>query len=72
MESLLHDYVGGPKLYRGRNLSRAHNHLLIGEQDFDRLIEQMELSLHGAGISDEDASHILARMQAERIGIVKR
>ncbi len=71
LESLLHHFVGGPKLYKGRNLKEAHAKLNINEDDFALLIAHMRFAFSEAGIEPEDAELIIERIEQEKPNIVK-
>ena len=72
LESLLHHFVGGPKLYTGRSLLEAHAKLDINGEDFTLLIQHMRSAFEEAGIDRADAELIIDRIEKEKSNIVKR
>lgn len=64
--------LGGPDLYAGRDLTRAHTHLSIDDAAFDRVVEHLAGTLVELGVPDETIRAIAERIEPLRAQIVTR
>jgi hemoglobin len=61
--------LGGPDLYRGRDMGSAHAGLGITSQAFDRVVAHLADALASAGVSDEIIGQIAGSLAPLR-GVV--
>ncbi|EJN61187.1 group I truncated hemoglobin [Halogranum rubrum] len=62
--------AGGPVDYSGRDMREAHDHLDIGEDDFDLVATYLEQALRTNGVADENVDAIMAEVAALKAPIV--
>ncbi len=64
--------VGGPEIYRGRDMGAAHVRLGITEPDFDKVVVHLVATLTELGVPDEIIAQIggaLAPLKADIVGV---
>ena len=67
MADLLSVLTGGPDMYKGQDIGKAHADLNIDEAAFNRVAGHLVASLEQAGIAPEDAAallEVIARQKA--------
>ena len=62
--------LGGPKEYRGRQMSEAHAGLGIGDSHFEGVAWHLKASLEWAGVAAEDVSTVLGVVSGLRGDVV--
>jgi hemoglobin len=53
---------GGPCIYEGDDMKKAHADLRIAKADFNRLVELLQVSMDARGIAFADQNRLLARL----------
>jgi hemoglobin len=64
--------LGGPEIYRGRDMSAAHAGLGITDAHFDRTVQHVAAVLHGLGVGDELIGEVGATLEPLRSIIVQQ
>jgi hemoglobin len=62
--------LGGPEVFRGRDLAVAHGGLGIGDGDFDAVVEHLVAALTGLGVPGETIAQVGAALAPLRAKIV--
>lgn len=62
--------LGGPDVYRGRDMRAAHAHLHVTGEAFDRVVDHMVWTLDALGVPDEVIEAIGAKLAPLRAQIV--
>jgi hemoglobin len=70
MRMFLAGALGGPDLYRGRDMRSAHAHLRITAADWDAVVGHLVATLQSLGLSDETIGDIAAKVLPLRDEIV--
>ncbi len=63
--------LGGPKHYEGRDMFRAHKHLLIDEASFLRVVGHLQATLEELGVEAEDIQTVLGALAPLKRDIVQ-
>lgn len=63
---------GGPCIYKGAPMDKAHRDLEIGKQDFNALVEVLQQSMDAKGIAFREQNRMLARLAPMHRDIVTR
>ncbi|GAA3236120.1 group 1 truncated hemoglobin [Actinocorallia longicatena] len=64
--------VGGPELYRGRDMAAVHAGLSISDAHFDRVVDHLVVTLAGLGVPGETITAIGQALAPLRAEIVTR
>lgn len=70
MRAFLATALGGPAVYRGRDMAAAHAGLGISDREFDRIATHLGATLQELGVPPEQVKAILARIAPLRAEIV--
>ncbi|GAA0962538.1 group 1 truncated hemoglobin [Actinocorallia libanotica] len=62
--------LGGPELYKGRDLASSHAHLGIGDEHFDAVVAHLAATLASLGVPEETIGEIAAALAPLRADIV--
>ncbi|MEJ1231114.1 MAG: group 1 truncated hemoglobin [Galbitalea sp.] len=62
--------LGGPDLYRGRDLRTAHGRFSLHDEHFDAAVEHLLAALREAGIADSVVAELAGRLEPLRQQIV--
>jgi hemoglobin len=62
--------AGGPVEYDGSDMREAHDHLDIGEADFDAVGDHLEVALRENGVEAENVDAIMAEVAALKDPVV--
>lgn len=54
--------AGGPCVYEGDDMKKAHADMKVAKADFNRLVEVLQLSMDARGIAFADQNRLLARL----------
>ena len=54
--------LGGPNIYEGRDIKKAHSHLKISQAHFDEVIMVLEETLEEEGVEPKDITTIVNTM----------
>jgi hemoglobin len=70
MRAFLAGAIGGPDVYRGRDMTAAHAHLRITHQAFDHVVEHLVATLTALEVPGEHIAAIGAKLAPLRAQIV--
>jgi hemoglobin len=70
MRAFMAAALGGPDIYRGRDMAAAHAHLRITGRAFDRVAGHLVATLRGLGLAAAHVDAIVARVAPLREQIV--
>ncbi len=70
MRAFLAIALGGPEIYRGRDMTAAHAHLTITDETFDRVVDHVVATLAALGVPGETIAEIGAAVAPLREQIV--
>ncbi|ROO86178.1 hemoglobin [Actinocorallia herbida] len=62
--------VGGPEIYRGRDMAAAHAGLAITDAHFDRVVDHLVATLEDLGVPEETIAEIGGTLAPLRASIV--
>jgi len=62
--------TGGPNKYEGRELHKAHEHLHIAGEAFDRLLEHLRATMRECEVARDDQQVVLAKITDLRSAVV--
>lgn len=51
--------IGGPEMYKGRDIARAHKHLRITKYEFETVAKRFAAIFKSNGLSDEEVKFIM-------------
>mmetsp|Transcript_10881 Transcript_10881/g.23218 ORF Transcript_10881/g.23218 Transcript_10881/m.23218 type:complete len:1155 (+) Transcript_10881:86-3550(+) len=68
----LTELLGGPKIYKGRDLGEIHTGLGVSDYEFDCFLAGVEKALGGLGIEDETIDEVIVTMEPARSALLKR
>lgn len=57
--AFISEVLGGPKVYKGANMRKAHAHLKLNATHFGAVAEHLEKTLTEAGVESDDISDIM-------------
>jgi hemoglobin len=63
--------VGGPCVYKGRDMAKSHAHLKLVARDFDALVENLQLAMDEEGVAFATQNEFLALLAPMHKDIVK-
>ena len=63
--------LGGPNVYKGRDMAAAHAHLRVTGEAFDRVAGHLVDTLRGLGVAPAHVDAIVARVAPLRAQIVR-
>jgi hemoglobin len=72
MRAFLAGAIGGPDVYRGRDMSAAHAHLGITDEAFDHVVEHLVATLTALEVPEHFISAIGAKLAPLRAQVVAR
>jgi hemoglobin len=70
MRAFLASALGGPDVYRGRDMHAAHAHLRVTDEAFDRVVDHLVWTLDALGLPDDVIEAIGAKLAPLRADIV--
>jgi hemoglobin len=70
MRAFLAGAIGGPDVYRGRDMTAAHAHLRVTDQAFDHVVEHLVATLTALEVPAEHIAAIGAKLAPLRAQIV--
>jgi hemoglobin len=62
--------LGGPELYKGRDLASAHAHLHLDDEHFDAVVAHLAATLASLGVPEETIGQIASTLAPLRADIV--
>lgn len=62
--------TGGPKVYFGRDLPKAHAHLNISNREFDVILHECLETFYKVGVGQKEIDELMAGLEAQRQGVV--
>lgn len=71
MRAFIAAALGGPDIYRGRDMASAHAHLQVSGDTFDRVAGHLVATLQGLGLTAGHVEAIVARVAPLRAQIVR-
>ena len=70
MRAFLATALGGPEIYRGRDMHSAHAHLHVTHAAFDHVVDHLVWTLDALGVPDDVIEAIGAKLSPLRAQIV--
>jgi hemoglobin len=65
------EHTGGPKVYPGRPMDKAHEHLNISDREFDVVMTEIKTSLYKFNVPEREFNEFVALLESYRPQIVK-
>lgn len=62
--------TGGPKVYIGRPMDKAHAHLSITDKEFDIIMLECQQTFYQLGVGQKEIDELMAGLQSNRDKIV--
>ena len=70
MADLLSVLTGGPEMYKGQDIGKAHADLNIDEAAFNRVAGHLAAALDQAGIAPDDAAALLEVIAGQKANVI--
>ncbi len=62
--------TGGPKVYIGRSMDKAHAHLTITNREFDIILHECKHTFFQLGVPEKEIGELMAGLEAQREKVV--
>lgn len=62
--------TGGPKVYIGRPMDKAHAHLSISNREFDIILHECKHTFYQLGVPEKEIGELMAGLEAQREKVV--
>lgn len=62
--------TGGPKVYFGRPMDKAHAHLSISSREFDVILHECKETFYKLGVPEKEMGELMAGLEAQREKVV--
>lgn len=62
--------TGGPKVYIGRTMDKAHAHLSISNREFDVILHECKETFYQLGVLEKELNELMAGLEAQREKVV--
>ncbi len=62
--------TGGPKVYIGRPMDKAHAHLSISSREFDVILHECKETFYQLGVPEKELNELMAGLEAQREKVV--
>ena len=62
--------TGGPKVYFGRPMDKAHSHLNISNREFDVILHECKETFFQLGVAEKEMGELMAGLEAQREKVV--
>jgi hemoglobin len=62
--------TGGPKVYIGRTMDKAHAHLSISNREFNVILHECKETFYQLGVPEKELNELMAGLEAQREKVV--